>query len=521
MAQPAQRLTMGQLLLGFAYASDLAFGLQLEDTVRSCYLAIRLAEQLHLSEEECRTAYYAALLKDAGCTSWTTELATAWQTDEISARLDLSVFTNERDRKAFVGWMRRHVAPERGVVTKLTRYVNVLTTSRSFFGEGYRTTVVIASRIADRIGMTGSVQDALRSLFEQWNGTGAPQGLSGLEIPIESRVVLPTFFFVPIHRVNGRDAAIEAIRAFRGRAFDPAVVDALELVVADPEFWPSFESEDIRDIVLDMEPAADSRVSEEQVDDVALAFADFIDLKSRHAAAHSRRVGAVSEQIARVMNCSDAVVTQVRRAGLMHDLGLVAVPSYTLDRPWRELSESERDAYRLHPYHGERILKRVPIFESLAEIVGTHQERADGSGYYRGLASANISLGARIIGVADRLDELTHGEPGTPALSIEGAVQALSKEPVDQEVVTALRRTLGEKTASSTPPVVRPASLTEREVEVLALMSQGLTRREIGRRLSITENTVRNHLDHIYDKTGTSNRVSATMFAMENGILIS
>jgi DNA-binding NarL/FixJ family response regulator len=52
-------------------------------------------------------------------------------------------------------------------------------------------------------------------------------------------------------------------------------------------------------------------------------------------------------------------------------------------------------------------------------------------------------------------------------------------------------------------------------------MTQGLTRREIGQRLSIAENTVRNHLDHIYDKTGTSNRVSATMFAMENGLLLS
>jgi len=71
---------MGELLGAFAYASDLAFGLNLEDSLRSCYLSMRLADRLGLSEEERATVYYTALLKDAGCTSWTSELAKVWQT---------------------------------------------------------------------------------------------------------------------------------------------------------------------------------------------------------------------------------------------------------------------------------------------------------------------------------------------------------------------------------------------------------------------------------------------------------
>jgi hypothetical protein len=77
---------MGRLLSAFAYASDLAFGLQLEESMRSCYLAFRIAERMGLSDEECRAAYYTALLKGAGYTFWTTELAGAWQADEIVAR---------------------------------------------------------------------------------------------------------------------------------------------------------------------------------------------------------------------------------------------------------------------------------------------------------------------------------------------------------------------------------------------------------------------------------------------------
>ena len=67
--------TIGDLLCAFAYASDLAFGLQFEDSLRSCYLATRLAEEMGASPEDVSASYYTALLKDAGCTSWTSEFA--------------------------------------------------------------------------------------------------------------------------------------------------------------------------------------------------------------------------------------------------------------------------------------------------------------------------------------------------------------------------------------------------------------------------------------------------------------
>jgi HD-GYP domain-containing protein (c-di-GMP phosphodiesterase class II) len=299
------------------------------------------------------------------------------------------------------------------------------------------------------------------------------------------------------------------------------VADAFLDLAASESFWRDLEAEQIRERVLALEPpSALATVEDARIDDVALAFADFVDLKSRFAAAHSRRVGALAEQVARLMGCAPSAVTQIRRAALMHDLGLVAVPSYVLDRPWRELSEPERDQYRLHPYHGERILKQISPFQPLAEMVGTHQERADGSGFYRGLNGTNVSLGARIISVADRLDELTHDAPGAPAHSVADALAQMRVEPFDPVVVSALAKALGEPAAevvvARTP---RPAGLTERELEVLQLAASGLTRRDIAHRLVLSEYTVRHHLEHVYQKTSTSNRVSATLFAMEHGIL--
>jgi HD-GYP domain-containing protein (c-di-GMP phosphodiesterase class II) len=514
-------LTMGQLLCAFAYASDLAFGLQLEDSLRSCYLAVRLARALGLPDDQCAATYYAALLKDAGCTSWTTELARAWQTDEIVARRELILYGGTANLRAFTGWMRQFVAKDRSLVEKVSRYMRVLTTSRAFVAEAIATSTAAARRIADRLGMPESVASGVYNLFEQWNGRGAPQGLRGEQIPQVARLVLPTFFVVPFHRVGGREAAVQVARTLRGQAFDPATSDAFLRLAADSSFWADLESSDIQRTILAVEPAHTlPPVTEEMIDHVALAFADFIDLKSRYAAAHSRRVGAVAEQLARLMGCAEVAVVQIRRAGLLHDLGLVAVPSYTLERHWNVLTAAEQDAYRLHPYHGERVLRRVPALAPLADMVGTHQERMDGSGYYRGLTGANISLGARIIAVADRLDELTHDEPGSPARPVADALRQLDQEPLDPDIVAALRRCLGERTAlASAPPRVQPAGLTEREVEVLRLAARGITRREIGCRLAISENTVRHHLEHVYNKTGTANRVSATLFAMEHGLL--
>jgi DNA-binding CsgD family transcriptional regulator len=221
--------------------------------------------------------------------------------------------------------------------------------------------------------------------------------------------------------------------------------------------------------------------------------------------------------------CTREEATVVRRAGLAHDLGLVGVPSYTLNKPDDQLTHAEREILRLHSYHGERILASVPAVAPLAPIVGGHHERFDGGGYFRGLKGRDIPLGARIVAVANRLDELTHDAPGRTALSIDDALTVLARESgasLDGEIVAPVRRSLGATPiipASAEAPW--PAGLTDREVDVLRLASKGLTRKQIGDQLSITENTVRHHLEHIYEKTGTATRVAVTLFAMEHNLI--
>jgi DNA-binding CsgD family transcriptional regulator len=181
---------------------------------------------------------------------------------------------------------------------------------------------------------------------------------------------------------------------------------------------------------------------------------------------------------------------------------------------------------RLHPYHSERILSKVPALEALIPMVGAHHERMDGQGYHRGLPGAQIPPGARIIAVADRFDELSHGTPDHPALGSDDVVTAMRQEVgpgLWPEAFQALVEDLtgvSETTIKKTPRRQWPAGLTDREVEVLRLMAKGdLDRRQAAKTLFVSEGTIRSHLEHIYAKIGVSNRAAATLFAIEHDLL--
>ena len=178
-----------------------------------------------------------------------------------------------------------------------------------------------------------------------------------------------------------------------------------------------------------MEPASPQRfLPEERLEEVALAFADFADLKAPHLAGHSRRVADLAELIARRMLLRESEVATIRLAALMHDLGLVAVPSFTLEKHAERLTPAEWERLRLHPYYAERILSQVPAFAPFVPLVAAHHERPDGRGYHRGLPQAQIPLGARIIAVADQFDDCTHDRPGQSALDSEAALSRLGAE---------------------------------------------------------------------------------------------
>ena len=350
--------------------------------------------------------------------------------DELTAKRDLQFFRNARNPIDMFSWLLQYVAQGASFPTRATHILDFLVKGRKFMKEGFESTCQVAAHIAQRLGMPQTVQDALTQVFEQWDGHGMPRGIKTDAISIISRIVLMTSFLEVFHRVEGRDATKQVALARRGKAFDPLVVDAFLSVAQKESFWEGLEQERVWDSVLSMEPEQSplQYMGEEKLIDVALALADYTDLKSPFQAGRSRRVADSAERIARRMGLPEPEAAHIYRAALVHDIGIVGVPSFVLNKPQDTLTEAEREQVRLHPYYSERVLSKVPALEPTIPLVAAHHEEMDGRGYYRGLRGSQIPLGAQIIAVADRFDELTHDAPDGPGRELDQAVNVMSQE---------------------------------------------------------------------------------------------
>ncbi|MGH2967652.1 MAG: HD domain-containing phosphohydrolase, partial [Solirubrobacteraceae bacterium] len=203
----------------------------------------------------------------------------------------------------------------------------------------------------------------------------------------------------------------------------------------------------------------------------------------------------------------------------VHDVGIVSVPNGIWDKPG-PLSAGEWERVRLHPYYTERVLERSRVLAPLALVAGSHHERLDGSGYHRGATAAQLSAGARLLAAADAYDAMTHDRPYRRALSAEDARTELSEAvragALEKRTVDAVLEAAG--AAALDVRQGHPAGLSDREVEVLRLVAQGRTSKEIAKALVITEKTAGHHVEHIYAKAGVSTRVGAALFAMRHDL---
>src|SRR5271166_1102926 len=156
------------------------------------------------------------------------------------------------------------------------------------------------------------------------------------------------------------------------------------------------------------------------------ALGDALDLKDAETEGHSKRVTAFTIAIARAMELPHDHIRIIARGAFLHDVGKMAIPDAILRKPGR-LSPEEQEIMRQHALLGYRMLRRIPFLREAADIVYSHQEHFDGSGYPRGLKGDQIPLGARIFAVADTFDAITSDRPYRAAQSIPAARREIQK----------------------------------------------------------------------------------------------
>ncbi|HWA93893.1 MAG TPA: HD domain-containing phosphohydrolase [Terracidiphilus sp.] len=155
--------------------------------------------------------------------------------------------------------------------------------------------------------------------------------------------------------------------------------------------------------------------------DVTLeALGDALDLKDSETEGHSKRVTAYTIALARAMGISPAEIKVIARGAFLHDIGKMAIPDEILRKPGK-LSSEEEQVMREHCSRGYQMLRKIPFLAEAAEIVYSHQEHFDGTGYPKGLRGTNIPIGARIFAIADALDAITSDRPYRKAQSYDVA----------------------------------------------------------------------------------------------------
>ncbi len=505
---------MAELMAALSVATDLGMGQPLEFAMRSCITAVRLGEKLGFNDEDLRAVYYQSLLRYIGCNAETYLLAAVFG-DELTFRTNVI----HADQTS-LNYMRQVVEAIRsansnmGPLGILQSVASGLIEARQFTEGFFSGHCEVAERLAQRLFLEPKIVHGIKQVYARWDGKGIP-AIKGEEIAPGMLVVSLAQDAVFIAQLDGVDSSIRLIQQRKGSMYAPKHVEAFarhakELLNDNSESWET---------VLNMEPGEKQYLTEAGFESACEAIADFTDIKSPYLLGHSSGIARTAESAARKAGLSEAAISEVRRAALLHDIGRVGVSAGIWGKR-NPLIVSEWEKIHLHPYYTERVFSRSEKLSPLGKLASTHHERLDGSGYHRGATSTMLTQAAKILAASDVYHAMLEARPHRPALEVDEASEKLLNEAragrLDQDAVHAVlssqgRRVLARKSF--------PAGLSEREVDVLRLIARGRTIKEMGKQLTISPKTVDSHIQHIYNKINVSTRAAATLFAMENRLL--
>jgi putative nucleotidyltransferase with HDIG domain len=434
-----QPLQTAGILAALSIALDLTEGQLPGHALRTCFIASRLGDEMGLHRADRSALFFAAFLKDAGCSTNAAAVSRIFGGDDIELKREQA--TIGRSLVAYAAFAIRNLPASEPLPLRLRRLVRL-----ALQGNRERKLVEQArcergADIARKAGFGPDVATAIRDLHEQWDGRGEPRGLKGAAIDPLARVLAASAALDVFMTTKGAETALRVLASRAGGWYDPDVVHAIQRAT-ERGLLEDLAAPGISERTLQLEPDATARSSDEDdVDRIASAFADIVDAKSPFTGSHSQRVAGIAEALAETLELPVPDRVDARRAGLLHDIGKLGVPNTILDKP-AALDEAEFEQIRRHPELTRRILAPIPTFDRVAELGAAHHERLDGRGYFRGLAAPELNLGARIVAVADVFEALTADRPYRAAMSRAQAFEILAAETGDHlasEVVDALR----------------------------------------------------------------------------------
>lgn len=255
-----------------------------------------------------------------------------------------------------------------------------------------------------------------------------------LSIPLESEIIhIADRFDVLLNYredlLYQKSSVLDRLLENAGQQFNPTIIEYLRRATRYESFWFDLQFNNIDKTIheaINISPYIE--LSLEQILDFAALFTKIIDFRSRFTATHSTSVAYVARELGKLLNFSELECKLLDIAGHLHDIGKLAIPLSILEKH-AGLSKQEWKIMQRHSYVTYTIIERIthPRFATINEWASFHHETLDGKGYPFKVDANNLSMGSRILAIADIFTALAESRPYRPALEDDTILNELNK----------------------------------------------------------------------------------------------
>lgn len=369
---------MYKLVATFSKALDLSDLRILNHSERVAYIVLKLANTLGLPEAEKNAAVLAALVHDIGISS------THWRVELRSLRAPQSLITEH---------------------------------------------CLAGAELLRKVKSLAHLAEIVLHHHDLWDeAAGTPR--AALLIHMADRVEVQ---IRPDRYILGQVASITEHLDQLAPNFWPLALAAFQEISRSESFWLDLATGNYVEELTDFIERADSAAEQPDLAEIAGLYATVIDRKSPFTSRHSRGVAQVARWLAEAAGLGPDQVKDMQIAGLLHDLGKLAVPDVILEFPGR-LSTEQMLVVKQHTYHTYHLLSVLTDHPHIKEWAAFHHEKLNGTGYPFRLDASQLDLGARIMAVADVFQALHEDRPYRQGLSLAEITPIMAKMAANNEI---------------------------------------------------------------------------------------